>query len=369
MSEPITYVGIDAHKRELQIAMLVGAATEPVQWTCPAEASAIERLKRKLERAAPGPIDCCYEAGPCGYTLQRRLTGGRVQCRVIAPSLIPRRPGDRIKTNRRDACKLAELLRAKLLTEVHPPTPAAEAVRDLCRARDQARQDLLRVRHRITKLLLRHGLTFTAGRHWTQRHHRWLEQLRWEHPAEQHVMHDYLLALAQVMARLTELDRALETIATHAPYQRAVAALRCFRGVDTLTAVTLLAEWHDIERFPHPRALMAFVGLVPREHSSGDHQRRGALTKTGNRLARRLLIQAAWHYRHRPQQGLMAQRRRANQPVAVLAIAHKAEHRLCGRYRRLCAHGQLKPVVIAAVARELVGFVWAALQLPEAHMI
>jgi len=369
MSEPITFVGIDAHQRELQIAMFVGAATQPVQWTCSAEPSAIERLKRTLERAAPGVITCCYEAGPSGYTLQRRLTGGRVQCRVIAPSMIPQKPGDRVKTNRRDARKLAELFRAGLLTEVHPPTPAAEAVRDLCRARDDARQDLLRVRQRISKLLLRHGVTFTAGRHWTQRHHRWLEHVPWEHPAAQHVMRDYLLALAQVMARLTELDRALARIAEHPPYQPAVAALRCFRGVDTLTAVTLLAELHDIDRFPHPRALMAFVGLVPSERSTGDHQRRGAITKTGNRLARRLLIQAAWHYRHRPSLGLMARRRRENQPVAMLAIATKAEHRLCGRYRRLCAHGKLKPVAIAAVARELVGFVWAALHLPEARMM
>jgi transposase len=369
MSEASTFVGIDAHKRELQIAMLISGTGTAVQWTCPATTTDVERLKRKLERAAPGPIECCYEAGPSGYALQRQLTGGRVRCRVIAPSLIPRKPGDRVKTDRRDAQKLAELLRAGLLTEVHPPTPAAEAVRDLCRARDDARQDLQRIRQRLSKLLLRRGLTFTSGRHWTQRHHRWLEQLSWTHPADAHVMRDALLALAQVMARLSEFDAAIAALAEEAPYQPAVAALRCFRGIDTLTAMALLAELHDIERFAHPRALMAFVGLVPSEYSTGERQRRGGITKAGNRFARRLLIQAAWHFRHRPALGLVARRRREGQPVAVLRIAHQAEHRLCTRYRRLCARGKLKPIVITAIARELVGFLWATLHLPEARMI
>lgn len=367
MSEAITYVGIDAHKRDLHIAMLIGSATQPVSWACATDTQAVERLRHKLERDAPGSIECCYEAGPTGYTLQRRLTGGRIRCRVIAPSMIPRKPGERVKTNRRDAQNLAQLLRGGLLTEVHPPTTAAEAVRDLCRARDDARQDLMRGRHRLAKLLLRRGLTF-AGRNWTQRHHEWLQHLRWEHVAEQHVMGDYQLAVAQVGARLQELDRHLEDVATQPPYAAAVAALRCFRGVDTLSALMLLAELHDVTRFPHPRALMAFVGLVPSEASTGDRHRRGSITKAGNMLVRRLLIQAAWHYRHEPRLGPVVQRRRAGQPVAVRAVAEKAEQRLCRRYRRLCARGKPTPVVITAVARELVGFVWATLQLPEARM-
>src|SRR4029450_1800963 len=176
MGEAITFVGIDAHKRELQIAMLSGAATQSVQWTCSAEPTAIDHLKRKLERAAVGPIECCYEAGPSGYTLQRRLTGGRVRCRVIAPSMIPRKLGDRVKTNRRDARKLAELLRAGLLTEVHPPTPEEEAVRDLCRARDDARTDLQRCRHRLGKWLLRRGLHY-SGRNLTRAHRQCMARL------------------------------------------------------------------------------------------------------------------------------------------------------------------------------------------------
>ncbi len=367
MSEPTTFVGIDAHKRELQIAMLIGNQVRPVHWTSSTDARAIDRLRQTLERDAPGAVECCYEAGPTGYVLQRRLTAGRVRCRVIAPSLIPRKPGDRVKTNRRDAQKLALLLRGGLLTDVHPPTPAQEAVRDLCRARDDARQDLLRSRHRLGKLLLRRGLIF-AGRNWGKRHRDWLQQLHWPHAAERHVVRDYQLAIAQLEARINELDRAMEQIASEPPYAAAAAALRCFRGVDTLIALTLLAEIHDVRRFRHPRALMAFVGLVPSEDSTGDRHRRGAITKTGNRLVRRLLTQAAWHYHHEPRLGLPLRRRRLGQPVAFLAIAEKAEQRLCRRYRRLCARLKPKPIVITAIARELVGFLWATLQLPEARM-
>ena len=367
MGEVITHVGIDAHKRELQLAMLIGDAEQPINWTCPTDARALKRLGRKLEREAPGLIECCYEAGPSGYALQRYLTGGRIRCRVIAPSLVPRKPGDRVKTNRRDARKLAQLLRAGLLTEVHPPTLAGEAVRDLCRARDDARSDLMRSRHRLAKLLLRRGVIF-QGRNWTARHRAWLNQLEWPHPAERHVVADYQLAIAQLEARLTEIARLLEQIAVTPPYAHAVAALRCFRGIETVSAITLLAELHDFRRFAQPRALMAFVGLVPSEDSTGDRRRPGAITKMGNTLVRRILVEAAWHYRHDPRIGAPIRRRRAGQSPAVIAIAEKAEQRLCRRYRRLCARLKPTPMVVTAIARELVGFLWAALQLPEAGM-
>lgn len=367
MGEPTTYVGIDAHARELQLAMLIGDAEQPIHWTSPTEPRALERLRRKLEREAPGAIECCYEAGPTGYGLQRRLDGGRIRCRVIAPSLIPRRPGERIKTNRRDARKLAQLLRADLLTAVRPPTTAEEAVRDLCRARDDARVDLLRARHRLGKLLLRRGLLY-HGKNWTKRHHEWLCQLSWPEPAEQHVITDYGLAIAQTETRIVEIDRALTQVASTAPYVQPVAALRCFRGIDTVIAITLVAELHDFRRFAHPRALMSFIGLVPSEDSTGERRRPGAITKMGNGLVRRLLVQAAWHYQHEPRVSAPLRRRRAGQPAAVLVIANKAEQRLCRRYRRLCARGKPKPLVITAIARELVGFIWAVLQLPEAQM-
>jgi len=368
MGEPTTYVGIDAHQRELQIAMLIGTNKQPVQWTCPTDVGAIERLRRKLEREAPGAIECCYEAGPTGYGLQRRLTRGRIECRVVAPSMIPRKPGDRVKTNRRDARKLAELLRADLLVAVHPPNPDDEAVRDLCRAHDAARGDLMRARHRLSKLLLRRSVLYPHGKAWTKRHFEWLNTLAWPHPAERHVVSDYRLAIQQVEARLAEIDRLLEQLAQQPPYAAAAGALRCFRGIDTITAMSLLTELHDFRRFPHPRALMAYLGLVPCEDSTGDRRRRGAITKTGNTLARRLLVQAAWHYYYQPRQSVALKRRRIGQPATVIAIADKAEQRLCRRYVRLVARGKPKPVAVIAVARELIGFVWAVLQLREAQM-
>jgi transposase len=367
MGEPITYVGIDAHKRELHLAMLIGEATIPLRWSSPTEPRALDRLRRKLERSAPGTIRCCYEAGPSGYALQRRLHGGRVECCVIAPSLTPRRTGDKIKTDRRDADKLAEYLRSGLLTEVRPPTPAAEATRDLCRARDDVRVDVLRARHRLGKLLLRRGLIY-PGRNWTKAHSEWINQVTWAYPAERWVVADYQLALAQLDARLREIDRQLDALASQPPYAGAVSALRCFRGIDTVTAITLVAELYDFRRFPHPRALMAFLGVVPREHSTCDRRRAGAITKAGNGLVRRLLVQAAWHYRHEPRLGAPLRRRRTGQSPAVIAMATKAEQRLCRRYRALCARRKPTPLVIVAVARELVGFLWAALQLPEAQM-
>ena len=361
MKEITTYVGVDAHKKDLFIAMLIGDAQTPVTWTVPNEPNAIRRLVRKLEREAPGPVRMCYEAGPCGYALQRQLTTPRVHCQVIAPALIPRKPGERIKTNRRDARKLAELLRAGLLTEVRPPTPEEEAVRDLCRARDDAREDLQRSRHRMGKLLLRRSLHF-SGRNWTKAHRRWIDSLEWTQPAERVVVDDYLLAIDHLEARLIELDARLSEIALTEPYREPVGWLRCFRGIDTLTAILILAELHDFRRFQTPRALMAYVGLVPGEDSSGEKQRRGRITRTGNALVRRLLVETAWHYQHRPHIGPALTRRRKGQPRHVIAIADKAQQRLCRRFRRLMEQHKPAPKVAVAIARELAGFLWAALQ-------
>lgn len=361
MSEIITYVGIDAHKKDLFIARLVGRETTPVTWQVANEPTAIRRVLRKLERESPGPVRCCYEAGPCGYALQRQLTTARVSCQVIAPALIPRKPGERVKTDRRDARKLAELWRAGLLTVVQPPTPAEEAVRDLARARDDAREDLQRCRHRMGKLLLRRGLHY-RGRNWTQAHRRWVDGLAWAQPAERVVVDDYLLAIDHLEARLIELDRQLTQIAETAPYRESVGWLRCFRGIDTLTAILILAELHDFRRFPSPRALMAYLGLVPGEESSGEHQRRGRITRTGNTLVRRLLVETAWHYQHRPGVGGALRRRRQGQPGRVIAIADKAQQRLCRRFRRLVEQHKPASKVAVAIARELSGFLWAALQ-------
>ncbi len=303
----------------------------------------------------------CYEAGPCGYALQRQMTTSRVNCQVIAPALIPRKPGERIKTNRRDARKLAELHRAGLLTEVRPPTPEEEAVRDLCRARDDAREDLQRCRHRLGKLLLRRGLHF-SGRNWTQAHRRWIDSLEWTHRAERVVVDDYLLAIDHLEARLIEFDARLAEIAETVPYREPVSWLRCFRGIDTLTAILILAELHDFRRFASPRALMAYLGLVPGEDSSGEKHRRGRITRAGNALVRRLLVETAWHYQHRPSTGVGLGKRRKGQPSRVIAIADKAQQRLCRRFRRMAEQHKPAPKIAVAIARELAGFLWAALQ-------
>ena len=237
---------------------------------------------------------------------------------------------------------------------VRAPTPVEEAVRDLCRARDDARADLQRCRHRQGKLLLRRGLVY-LGRAWTQAHRRWVNGLTWPHPANRVVVDDYLLAIDQVEARLLEFDAQLVAVASTDPYREPVGWLRCFRGIDTLSVVLLLAELHDVQRFPDGAGVDGVSGSGAREHSSGDRHRRGPITKTGNSLARRLVVEAAWHYRHRSGDSRTLAQRRSGQPPQVIALADRAQQWLCRRFRRLAEH-KPGPVVTVAVARELVGF-------------
>lgn len=361
MAKGITYVGLDVHKASISVAMLAGEGSKVVQWELRNETGEVRKLVRKLRREGGGELVCAYEAGPCGYGLQRQLQQQGVSCQVVAPSLIPRKAGDRIKTDRRDARKLAELLRGGLLTEVRPPSPAEEALRDLCRCRDDARTDLMRARHRLSKMLLRRDLRH-PGRAWTEPHRRWLWCLKLEHAAERAVLEDYLLAVDQISARLAELEAHLLALAEQEPYRERVGWLRCFRGIDTVTAMILLAELHGFERFATPRRLMAYLGLVPSESSSGASVHRGRITKTGNRHLRRLLVEAAHHYRHRPGVGVALRRRRAGQPAAVIALADRAQQRLHRRYSRLVlGRGQPVGKAVVACARELTGFVWAVL--------
>lgn len=357
-----TFVGLDAHKESISVAMLLPGEQRPEQSQCPNERAAVRRLVRRIKRQAPDEVRFCYEAGPCGYALQRWIEGDGAVCVVVAPSLIPRKRGDRIKTDKRDAGKLALLDRAGLLTEVVPPTPEDEAVRDLCRAREDAHEDLVRGRHRVSKLVLRRGWVWREGKQpWSRRHRDWLRSLRFEYPSEQWMFDDYMLALEQVETRLKALQAQIAEVSQLPRYREAVGALRCFRGIDTVTAMTLVAELHDFMRFESPRSLMAYLGLVPSEHSSGDKQHRGEITKTGNRHVRRLLIEAAWQYRHRPGTRTLIKRRQG-QPPRVIAIADRAMHRLYRRFNRMQARGKARPKVVVAVARELTGFVWAALR-------
>ena len=359
-----TFVGLDVHKDSIQVAMLTPQSSEPIQWSMQNDAKAAGRLVRKLRKQGTGQILCCYEAGPCGYGFQREMLGLAMKCVVVAPSLIPIKPGQRIKTDRRDARKLAGYLRAGELTEVAPPTPEQEALRDLCRARTDAKQDLMRCRHRLSKMLLRRSLRYQAGKkNWTQAHRQWLRSLAFEYASEQAVFEDYLRAVEQLEERIKGLEEKLEAASQCEPYAQAVGRLRCFRGIDTVTAVTIVAELHGIERFESARKLMAYLGLVPSEHSSGGKRRQGAITKTGNSHARRMLVEAAWHYRHKPSEGVKLRMRRKGQPGWVISVADKAQARLHRRYWRMLAGSKAPNVATVAVARELVGFIWDVLRV------
>jgi len=362
MREPITYVGMDVHRKDIAVAMLVPGTGGPLEWRVANAPTAVRRLARKLQREGGGPVHCVYEAGPSGYALQRQLRGLGVECDIVAPSMIPIRPGEKIKTDRRDARKLAELSRAGLLTVVHPPTEDEEAVRDLCRGRDDARLDLTRARHRLGKFLLRRGRAFGHG---SQRlvasPPRMARTAELRAGAERVMFEDYLLAVEQTAARRRSLELHLEELARELRYVAAVGWLRCFRGIDTHTAITLIAELHDFRRFRSPSQLMAYLGLVPSEYSSGSQQRRGGITHTGNRHVRRLLIEAAWHYRHKPRIGTALAQRRHGQPASVIARADQAQMRLCRRFRHMAHRGKHPTKIVVAVARELVGYLWATL--------
>ncbi len=362
MHEGITCIGLDVHKRSIVVAVRRPGDPEVHEERLPNERQAVTRWARRWKKRSGDQLICAYEAGACGYALKRQLEKLGVRCQVVAPSLVPRKPGERIKTDRRDARKLAEYLQGGHLTEVCAPTPAQEAARDLCRAREDAQQDRMRSRHRLSKFLLRRGRCYTAGRkHWTGAHRAWLQKLEFDDPVEESVFDEYRLAVAQLDARIEALDRRIEAVAQEPPYRAAVGALRCFRGIDTRTAFGLVTELHSIDHFDRPRGLMAFVGLVPSEASSGDRQRRGAITKAGNGHARKLLIEAAWHSRHKPAIPAALQKRRVGQPPEVIAMADVAMQRLHRRYWRLVQRGKPTTIAATAVARELTGFVWAAL--------
>lgn len=364
MDKGTTHVALDDSKRRIVAGILRPGDTQPELREIPNEPQYIRRLFERLKRE--GPVVACYEAGVSGYDLYRQLTALGVPCQVMAPGLTPRRPGQRIKTDRRDAGKLVRLFRAGELTPIHVPDEAEEAVRDLVRCRDDVRRDVLRWRHRLLKLLARHGRVYQAGRHWTHPHWRWLSAQRFDLPPLQRTFEATVFALEQALSRLAELDRELAAIAEQAPYREPVGWLRCFRGIDTLSAMILVAEIVDFQRFQRPRKLMAYLGLVPSEYSSGATERRGALTKAGNTHVRRALIEAAWHYRHRPALSPALAARSHGQPREVVMQAWRAQQRLHRRYRHLIGHGKRPPVAVAAVARELVGFVWAAMTRPSA---
>jgi len=358
MDQHSTVVGLDVHKETITAAILPWEAARPEKTvTIDNHAKAIERLVKQL-RASGAPV-FVYEAGPCGYTVQRQLHHLGCQAAVIAPALTPTRPGDRVKTNRRDAEKLARLYRSGELTEIRVPTAEEEAARDLVRAREDALADRLRARHRLTKFLLRHGRVHHGTKAWGQTHYAWLRQQRFELALAQQTFEAYLRAVEETDARLESLTTHVLELAQLPGYARLVHALRCLKGIDTLSGITLIVETQDFRRFGHARAYMDFTGLVCSENSSGTRTRRGSITKAGNAHLRRVLVEAAWSYSHRNATGPTLTKRRHGCPTEVVQIARRAQDRLHRRYWRLTQRSKLPQVAAVAVARELAGFVWA----------
>jgi transposase len=357
MEKVITHVGLDVHAERIVIATLEGHSNEPVVRDIPNDAKTIRRTFQRLAKEHY-ELRCCYEAGPCGFELHRQLTKMGIGCEVIAPGLIPVRAGDRVKTDRRDATKLARLFRAGELTSITVPSEDQEAVRDLVRLRDNIRKDLTAARSRLQHFLLRHGRSFHSGRGWTQRYWVWLRAQQFDRECERVTFEHYVHEVEHQQARRTAVDAEIERVARTEQYAGAVAKLVCLRGFSTLGAMVLLAEIGDFRRFGTPRELMSFLGLIPSESSSGSSVRRGGITKTGNSLVRRVLIEAAWHYRHRPVFGPKASRITQGQPTSTVEYARKAQVRLFKRYTRLVSRGKKSQVAATAVARELCGFTW-----------
>lgn len=369
MSTTMRHVGLDVHGETIAVAVAEADGSVRELGTIANRPEAVRKLVGRLSDGSR--LQVCYEAGPTGYALYWQLTGMGVACDVIAPSLVPTKAGDRVKTDRRDAAKLARCHRAGDLTPVFVPDAATEALRDLVRAREVAKQDQLRARHRISKFLLRHGRHRPDGmRAWTGRHLTWVGQQRFELSSLQVAYDEYRASLDLVVDRLDRLERAIVlAVETLSPTQRAlVAGLATLRGVGHVTAATVVSELTTFQRFPTPRQLMGYAGLVPREHSSGTSRWRGAITKTGNAHLRRVLVEAAWGYRHRPGITGVLRQRQLGQPAQVLAISQSAQVRLCGRYRALAARGKPPLFIATTIARELLGFMWAVGQEIERQL-
>jgi len=365
MKNNTTVVGMDVHKETVVVAVMGPEETQAQEVaTIINTPETIAKVVKRLSNRKP--LAFVYEAGPCGYEIQRQITSLGHPCAVIAPSLIPVKSGDRVKTDRRDAQKLAKYYRSGELTEVRVPAEAEESARDLVRAREDALEDRLRARHRLQKFLLRQGRVYRETKGWSVKHRAWILVQRFNHSAMQQTFEAYLRSVEETENRLTVLNQQVDDLSTQEPYQTRVRYLRCLKGIDTLTAMTLLVEIQDFRRFTTASALMGFTGLTPSEHSSGPKVWRGSITKSGNAHVRRVLVESAWCSRNADIVSQTLAERRRGCPSEVIKIARKAQTRLHRTFWRLVNRRKAQPIAAIAVARELTGFVWAISQhFPE----
>jgi transposase len=363
------YVGLDVHKETIAVAIADAQGGE-VRYhgeiaNTPEE---VVKLVRRLGKGG-AKLLFCYEAGPCGYVLHRQLKDLHQECLVVAPSLIPMKPGDRVKTDRRDALSLARLLRAGELTAVWVPDEVQEALRDLTRAREDMKHLQRMAKQRLLAFQLRHGRTYPGKTKWCQAHFRWLETLKFEQPVQQIVFQEYIDTVLVLTRRVATLDGEIEQAGAESAFSKQIEGYMALRGIDRLTATTIVAEIGDLRRFPDAPALMKYLGVVPSEHSSGGTRSRGGITKTGNGHVRRVLVEAAWTYRHPARKSPLLQRRAERASEAVQAIAWAAQKRLCACYRMHEGRGKKKVQACTAIARELTGFIWAIGQALPAPVV
>ena len=354
------YVDLDIHKDSIDIALDDVGRDGAVRHvgTIGGDLAALDKALRKIISRGHR-LHVVYEAGPCGFVIWRHLSAQGIACEVVAPSSIPKRPGERVKTDRRDAMMLARLSRSGDLTAVRIPGAGDEAVRDLVRAREDAVRECRNARHRLKALLLRNAIAYAGKSAWSAAHLRWLSTLKLEHAAQQIAFQEYLHAITEASARIARLEQAMRHTLHEWSLKPLVQALQAMRGVQLIAAMTLVAELQDFLRFDSPRQLMAYVGLVPAEHSSGPKRRQGSITKAGNSAARRMLVEVAWHYQHSPRVSPIIAARHDDLPKEVTDIAWKAQLRLNAKFKRLMARRVMKNKAVVAVARELAGFVWA----------
>ena len=364
------WVGLDVHKDSITAAVFRNRDAEPLHVDrLPYDLKKIRRYCQRLQ--ANGTVRACYEASGAGYVLQRSFTEWGLECHLAAPSLIPRRPGEHRKTDQRDAIKIARDFRDDRLVLIHIPTEDDERVRDLVRCRETFQREIVKSRHYILKFMRRRGFIYREGEHWTLQHLTWIRHVLQPGTlaAEDHVvLSEYLALLEYKLQRRDDLDDRISAFALTPRYQPLVDRICCFRGFKTHAAMVIATELGDVRRFENPRQLMAYVGLVPIEHSSGDQRRLGAITKAGNARVRHILIQSAWHYRNRPAVGVPLRRRQRGQDPDVIRHAWKCQHRLYTLFHRLAVK-KPKPVAATAVAREMVGFLWAVLRDIDVSML